>query len=87
MPKRFPPLTYSEIKKVLKSLGFVWDRSKGSHEQWKNNGNTVTVDSAEDEPGNDLMKSMIRQSGVSREDFYGATKRTSRKINKRKKKK
>ena len=87
MPKRYPPLSYSEIKKILKALGFVWDRTKGSHEQWKENDNTVTLDSAVDEPGNDLMMSIVKQSGRSREDFYCATKRTAKKINMRKKKK
>jgi len=40
----------------------------------------VTVDSSVDEFWEDLMKSMVRQSGWSRERFYRATRKTSKKI-------
>ena len=40
----------------------------------------VTVDASVSSFGIDLMKSMIRQSGYARETFYGATKKTKKKI-------
>jgi hypothetical protein len=39
----------------------------------------VTVDVSRAEFREDLMKSMIRQSNPTREEFYSATKRTARK--------
>jgi predicted RNA binding protein YcfA (HicA-like mRNA interferase family) len=48
-------------------------RTKGSHEPWvgtwKGKPVVVTVDAAVNEFGPPLMKSMIRQSGMSLEDF------------------
>lgn len=43
----------------------------------------VTVDMAEYEYGDFLMQSMIRQSGMNRDDFYCSHKSTAKKINKR----
>lgn len=43
----------------------------------------VTVDVAENECYEDLIKSMIRQSGMSREEFYRSSKRAAKKINMR----
>gem|GEM_PF-2516115 len=40
----------------------------------------VTVDAAYDEYSDKLLTSMIRQSLLSREEFYGATEVTARKI-------
>ena len=80
MPKKYPPLTPQEVRSILSELGFIHDRTKGSYEQWKNNGCTVTVKNNIKEFGKFLIKSMIRQSGFSREEFYGASKKTAKKI-------
>lgn len=84
MPKRYPPLTPQEVIRILSARGFVPDRSKGSHIQYQGTirGVTwyVTVDTGKDEFGDFLIQSMIRQSGMTREEFYGSTTSTARKI-------
>lgn len=86
MPDRYPPLTPAEVVKVLLCRGFFLDRKKGSHHQyvgtWNGSKHTVTVDMSwptYNDP--DLIKSMILQSGMTREQFYGATTKTAKKIN------
>lgn len=85
MPKKYPPLTPRDVLEILKANGFVYKDTVGSHEHYEGfiNGlrRKVTVDLAIDDFGKDLMQSMIRQSGLSRDDFYCSTKHTARKIN------
>ena len=84
--RRYPPLTPYEVVAVLKSLGFAFKRQDGSHAHYecaadeKRQRALVTVDMSVDAFWEELMKSMIRQSGFSREQFYGATKGTAKKI-------
>jgi predicted RNA binding protein YcfA (HicA-like mRNA interferase family) len=84
--RSYPPLTQGEIKAILQNLGFVWARKEGSHAQFKRPADSkrkaavVTVDEGYREINDPkLIQSMIRQSGFSREEFYGATKRTAKK--------
>jgi|CXWL01.1.fsa_nt_gi predicted RNA binding protein YcfA (HicA-like mRNA interferase family) len=79
MPK-YPPLNYREVVNILKKLGFIPKGNKaGSHQTW-----TKTVDKLsfavtvadhgvpnKDVP-NGTLKSMIRQSGHIKADFYKA---------------
>jgi predicted RNA binding protein YcfA (HicA-like mRNA interferase family) len=84
--RRYPPLKPSEVMAILAALGFTLKRTKGSHHHYERTaGNPpqrrlVTVDTAVSDFSDDLIKSMIRQSGVSREEFYRATPATARKI-------
>lgn len=83
--KKYPPLTYSEVLKILKVLGFTKDRQPGSsHEQYKGiiKGKRclVTVDENESPFDVYIIKMMIRQSGVGYKKFYEATKKTAKKI-------
>ena len=84
MPRKYPPLKLREILAILRSLGFVEKSSVGSHHKYtrtvKGIQREVTVDYAIDDFDAFLIKSMISQSGFSREDFYCATKKTARKI-------
>ncbi|MFZ0394590.1 MAG: type II toxin-antitoxin system HicA family toxin [Terracidiphilus sp.] len=70
---------------IFTSLGFVLDRSN-KHPVYerpadgKRPRTVVPVDDY-DEFDESLIKSMILQSGFSREEFYGATKGTGKKIN------
>jgi predicted RNA binding protein YcfA (HicA-like mRNA interferase family) len=85
MPKRYPPLSRREVLAILKALGFELDRTAGSHENYvaftKEKNRVVTVaTNKSDFPGHHV-KTFIRQSGFSREDFYGAIKSTAKKIN------
>ena len=84
MPKKYPPLTASEVTAILSALGFSYDHSSGGHDFYKASHSgkswTVTVDS-KCSPFNDfLLKSMISQCGYDRKQFYGATKKTAKKI-------
>jgi predicted RNA binding protein YcfA (HicA-like mRNA interferase family) len=84
MPKKYPPLSASEVVSILKRLGFTYHHSAGGHDFYKatHSGKpwVVTVDE-KDSPFDDfLLKSMIHQSGYDRATFYAATKRTARKI-------
>ena len=77
MPK-YPPLNYRKVVKILRKLGFLPRGNKaGSHQTW-----TKTVDKLsfavtvadhgtqnKDVPDGTL-KSMIRQSGLTKADFY-----------------
>ena len=85
MPRRYPPLSPSEVRTILRALGFELAHTTGSHEQWDHadlggRPRRVTVDVAIGQFSPALVQSMIRQSGVTREEFYGATERSARKI-------
>jgi len=86
MPK-YPPLKLREILAILRSLGFEEKSSVGSHHKYtrrvKGRQREVTVDHSIDDFDTFLLKSMISQSGFSREEFYCATKRTAKKIGRR----
>lgn len=85
MPKKYPPLTPAEVIKILKKRGFELKSTEGSHAQYEGvvDGITrkVTVDEGEKEFDDFLIKSMIRQSGLTRNEFYCTTKVTALKIN------
>lgn len=83
--RRYPPLTPSEVTAILGKLGFTFKRKQGSHEQYERPADAdrprsvVTVDVKLTEFDDYLLKSMIEQSNHTRDEFYGATKRTARK--------
>lgn len=71
----------------MNSLGFIHHNNDtvGSHEKWRGviNGKKqiVTVDKKYKDFDGTIIKSMINQSGVTREEFYCATRQTAKKIN------
>jgi predicted RNA binding protein YcfA (HicA-like mRNA interferase family) len=74
---RHRPLTCTEVKTILKNLGFEPRPQKGtSHEQWvKDYGGKrykVTLDCPKEPFTQDLIRSMARQAGVSKRAFYAA---------------
>src|ERR1017187_1257065 len=81
--KKYPPLKRAEVEAILGALGFTAKYQEGSHCQYereadgKRHRSVVTVDKAEREFGEFLLRSMVRQSNFSRDEFYGATKRTA----------
>jgi predicted RNA binding protein YcfA (HicA-like mRNA interferase family) len=84
--KKYPPINPSEVESILRKLGFTFDRQEGDHAQWERNPTPidpqrriVTVDRGCRDFDDTLIKSMISQSGETREAFYGATKRTAAK--------
>jgi predicted RNA binding protein YcfA (HicA-like mRNA interferase family) len=86
MGKRsYPPLKLSEVISILQVLNFTHKRTRGSHAQYEGTGadgtrKVVTVDLAESEFHEYLIKSMIRQCGHDKKRFYGATEGTAAKI-------
>jgi predicted RNA binding protein YcfA (HicA-like mRNA interferase family) len=83
--RRTPPLTPSDVVGILIALGFALRNQEGSHAQYgcpateKYPKAVVTVDMQKQDFDDYLMKSMIRQSKRTVEEFYGATKRSARK--------
>jgi predicted RNA binding protein YcfA (HicA-like mRNA interferase family) len=81
--RKYPPLTQNEVVAILKKLGFAKKHQVGSHVQYERAADgkcprsVVTVDLGVREFGDFLIKNMIEQSNRSREEFYGATKRTA----------
>ena len=84
--RRYPPLTPDEVVSIVKALGFLFKRQEGSHAHYEKlaqdgkSRKVVTIDMAESEFWPKLLKSMISQSGHTREQFYGATPKTAKKI-------
>ena len=84
--RRYPPLTPTEVVTIAESLKFVFKRQVGSHAHYERAATSgtpraiITIDMAESEFTEFLIKSMIRQSKHTREQFYGATERTAKKI-------
>jgi predicted RNA binding protein YcfA (HicA-like mRNA interferase family) len=82
--RKYPPLTPSDVRDIVSALGFNRKRKVGSHAQYERPAGTdgqrrvVTIDEAEDQFDDFLIKSMIQQSGYSRDEFYGATRKTAR---------
>lgn len=94
MPRKYPPLTPLQVCKNLKKLGFRRTpsprRTQGDHRYYEDEaGRIVQVDMGENSFGPDAMKLIINNAGVTRKQFYGASKQTAKKIdlrNKRSKK-
>jgi predicted RNA binding protein YcfA (HicA-like mRNA interferase family) len=87
MPRKYPPLSRREIVEILSARGFALIRTKGSHLQYegiiKGKRRLVTVDESIDTFSDDLLKTIIAQSKLTREEFYRSTKATAKKINKK----
>ena len=84
MPRRYPPLTPEEVIAILLSRGFHLDRTAGSHAQYsgtvRGQFRRVTVDLHYRDLDDRAIKRLILQSGFTREEFYGSTKESARKI-------
>lgn len=74
MGQGFKPLSCKEVKQILASFGFEPDRQKGSHQHWKaivkGKMRLVTVDCPKQPFVRRLLKSMVRQSGYTIEEWY-----------------
>jgi len=82
--QKYPPLTPGEINSILLRSGFTLKRTHGDHAHYERLPNAedprrriVTVDTGSKDFGDRMMKSMIEQSGLGRDRFYGATKPTA----------
>ncbi len=85
MPQKYSPLTPSDIVSILEAAAFRFKIQEGSHAHYvafiHGIARKVTVKMNVTEFNDFLIKSMIHQSGLSREEFYGSTKSTAKKIN------
>lgn len=83
--KKYPPLSPKEVVGILLSRGFEYYRSKGDHQSFTRivrGGKKVTqVDMGCSAYGSKLIKKVLRQTTLTREQFYKSTKRTAKKIN------
>lgn len=82
--RKYPPLKQSEMRAILEALGFELDRSN-KHPVYERpadgvRGRRVVPLDDYDEFDQTLIKRMIEQTGFTREEFYGATKSTAKKI-------
>lgn len=89
MPRSLPPLTPDEVESILLSQGFFLDRRRGSHHiyvgSWNGIKRSVPVDKGlpiYNDPK--MIKYLLIESGMSREEFHGATAKTAKKIGLRK---
>ena len=68
------PLKCTEVKTILKNLGFAYRNTEGSHENWikdvPGKRLKVTVDCPKAPFSDWLIGSMARQAGVSVKEFY-----------------
>ena len=80
MGGEFPPLNTRQVEQVLTAAGFSCGRSVGSHFFWKGycGGQVRSVTVKKIPAGavydDRLLKSMIRQSGMTRWEFYALLK-------------
>jgi len=86
VPSKYPSLTLTEVRSILICWEFVERRrrSGSSHVQWekKHKGITfvVTLDDAISEFDDFLLKVMIEQSGLKRDQFDAGSRSAARKI-------
>jgi predicted RNA binding protein YcfA (HicA-like mRNA interferase family) len=64
-------LSSQEIIRVLKQHGFILVSQKGSHKKFKKNGRIVIVPDPKKEIPRGTFVSILRQSGLNKEDFQG----------------
>jgi predicted RNA binding protein YcfA (HicA-like mRNA interferase family) len=82
--RKYPPLQPREIEEILIARGFVFKKSKGDHKYYVHNVNGRTY-IAQIDMGNPVyndkwIKLVIKEAGMTREQFYSATKSTARKV-------
>lgn len=83
MAKRWPALSPDEIRDNLVALGCQKQRTRGSHETWLNpeNGKVGDLDAKWDTvTGPDVKWLIETQLRLDRVAFYGATRRTAKKL-------
>ena len=75
MPEKHPSLSSGDIENILRRHGFKLSRQKGSHQQFvgfiKGGKHRVTLTAGRRDFPQGTLKSIIQQSGLSEEEFYG----------------
>ena len=83
--RKYPPLKHREVVEILTALQFKKVRQESTHAQYERPSDgtrTRAIITVDDYPDFEekLIKSMISQSTFTRDEFYGATKNTAKKI-------
>jgi len=83
--RKFPPLTPREIIEILLARGFIFSHTKGDHRFYmhmvKGRACLAQVDMGCTAYGDDLIKKVLAETNMTREQFYCSTKSTAKKIN------
>ncbi len=66
-------LSSRDIIQVLQKNGFVLISQKGSHKKFKKGNRTVIVPDPKKEIPRGTFSSIVRQSGLNKEDFFITT--------------
>lgn len=69
MPK-LPPMTAREVETVLRRAGFVLDRQRG-HRYWRKGAWSVPVPAHPGDIPTGTLRSIIKLSGMTVEEFLG----------------
>jgi len=76
MHKALQSLASREVERILKRYGFVLDRQRGSHQHFigkiREQVRHVTVVANKKRFSPEILKSMIRQSGLSEDEWLEA---------------
>ena len=71
---RLPIISGDEFVKIVSKIGFVWDHTEGSHMILLNpNKRRISVPRHK-ELGPGLLRNLIRDAGLTREDFINLLK-------------
>jgi predicted RNA binding protein YcfA (HicA-like mRNA interferase family) len=78
MHRELQKLTSREVERILRSYGFALDRTAGSHQQFvgfvRERKRTVTVIKNQIRFAPKTLASMIRQSGLTEQEWLNASK-------------
>lgn len=82
--RKYPPLKPKQIENILYARGFILHKKKGDHRYYvrevRGKKRIPQIDWGIDMYNSNWIKTIIKQSGMTREQFYCSTKKTARKI-------
>lgn len=82
--RKFPPLTPAEIIAILIARGFTFHHSEADHNYYycevKGKKRVMQIDTGNPLYSDYWLKQTIKETGMTREQFYGSTKSTAKKI-------
>lgn len=87
MSSQYPPITPKEAIDIAKAFGWKEHpnppRTAGDHKYFIHPDFELPlqIDMGESDFRETYIKSMMKRMNISREEFYGSTKRTAKKIN------
>ena len=69
---RLRPARYRELSKVAEAAGFLWVRSSGSHNTFRNKAGRIVVipDHGSRDIVRPLVRKIIRDMGLSLEEYH-----------------